>query len=171
MHPSILNSKLSRCLATCFLQYSFFFAPGCFNEPSISNTFRFECRSDADCKESEQCIAELCQIPCNQFVEFDANGASILSDDCPEDRGYIGCFNGICSNLCTPGASTCPRKQECISPLGEINPKQRQFPMESNEPYLCGNLCSEGSTNCPGNLPCVQGLCTPIPKSIPRNKF
>ena len=121
---------------------------GCFGDTQQPATFRFECKSDGDCTDPEQCIDSLCQVPCT-YASFE--------DDCPGDT--VTCFNGLCSNLCELDGRGCPGTQDCLEV--PIDPGAGGFGgVDTSNLGICGSKCSADS--CPDGELCLEGICVPL---------
>lgn len=134
---------------------------GCATPVGIPPQFRFTCETDEDCQVivdeenadmyQERCISGLCQYPCTGSVLAPVEG------ECPDD--FIGCFNGVCSNLCETATKQCPSPQTCI--IQDVPDELAgQLPIDLTESGVCGIRCDEaGAPDCPDGQFCIEGAC------------
>ena len=120
-------------------------ANACFIEPGEPPSFRYDCSSDDQCEEGQQCIASLCQIACS---------TATFADDCPQDGSALLCFNGVCASSCDADASPdpCPGAQSCMDfDLSEFGQENLA---------ICGQSCdTPDAPPCPGAEVCLEGVC------------
>lgn len=125
----------------------------CFGDTQQPSAYRFDCKSDGDCKDPEQCIEGLCQIPCT-FASFE--------DDCPAEQNFVSCFNGVCSNLCElDDGAACPGAQSCVEVPFDPGAVGGGFGgVDVSNLGVCGIKCTDGS--CPDGELCLEGICIPL---------
>jgi hypothetical protein len=130
---------------------------GCFGDTAAPPAFRFDCASQSDCDEPEECIDGLCQVRCTY---------STFETDCPGTEGYAACFNGLCAHLCDTAAKVppCPGNQSCRTvPLDGIDLGGGGLggsSIDLENLGVCGVACDADS--CPDGELCVEGVCVPL---------
>ena len=140
---------------------------GCMTSVGLPPQFRFSCASDDDCQVitdengdtmyEEKCISGLCQYPCNGTI------LTNISGECPAEKEFFGCFNGVCSHLCDNVTELCRHPQVCVVQDIEIPPEfADQIPggIDLEQTGICGIRCdAEGAPPCPNEQICLEGVC------------
>ena len=128
----------------------------CFIDTPQPPSFFFDCGSDADCQDGEECVSGLCQVTCT-FETFE--------DDCPSSDGYIACFNGVCAKSCSlSDDAPCTKPHDCVAfDLGGIDLGGLGGGLDPDDFGLCGEACDpDDPSTCAEGEFCFEGYCAPL---------